>query len=335
MDKYSTITDLKLMKYFKCQYRGMISLKRSSIFEMINPITKTKKKIRIPFGYANGEILYYRIYKSIFFKMFDELFKTKKVNYSTLKKIGMLIVEKTIIFNKKISTNLAIRQENYDEVKMKAFENLENILNLFLDNDLENSMNNCFTLNINAYDYLSKRIGELKNPYILEKLPKLNMDKLKEANLKISYDILSINKTGDNTASLVLVAPFDINEGMKHRFFWIATLFHYFNKQYDEPEYNKFFLNGWFVISEIIVYNPLTLKRSTFREIDFSISFSEIEIMRFLIQTFDKIELRNMYSGECEYCECKTICSQYNSSSLYGIDEAKEKDRMNKVKIKL
>ena len=84
----------------------------------------------------------------------------------------------------------------------------------------------------------------MKNPYIINNLPKIDFNKLSKTNFNMDYHILSLNKIGDNLADIVLMSPFTITEEMKQKYFWISNLFHYFNKQLNEPKYNKYFLDN-------------------------------------------------------------------------------------------
>lgn len=330
-----TINDINLVKFYKCQQRGMLSMKRTSVFDLRNEVSGKNEMFRIPNSFVEHDLLKYKIYKSIFFKMFQTLFKEKKVNYSQLKRIAILITEKTITNNKKLASNLTIKQEDYDEVKQHIFNNLENLINLFLDKDLENSFDNCFKIKIKISDYLEKRINEMKNPYIINNLPKIDFNELSETNFNMDYHILSLNKIGDNLADIILMSPFMIAEEMKQKYFWISNLFHYFNKQLNEPKYNKYFLDNWFAINSIIVYNPLTMKRIVYYFKDFDHSFPDLELMKIISIIQNKIQIKNFYENSCDYCEARRTCCEYYTSSKNSLDRIKEQKDYDRIEIKL
>ena len=308
--------DLELMKFYQCQQRGTISFKVSSIVDLPYnnaDIFISKKKTRLNVKYYNHNLLKYKIYKSIFFKMFSTLFSEKKVNFSRLKALSLIIIEKTLVEQKRLATKLSVKQEDYDELKEEIFLNLDNILNLFLDSDLENSINHCFKEKIYMAPYLKNRISEMTNPYIVENLPKVSLDKLEETKSYMGYYILSLNKVGDNLADIVLTSPFEINEGMKQKYFWISNLFHYFNKYFKDKDkkYNKYFLDNWFAINSVIVYNPLNMKREVYYAKHFDQSFPEVELLKILSIIENKLQIKNFYGGNCDYCESRLFCSVY------------------------
>ena len=70
-----TINDINLMKFYRCQQRGMLSMKKTSVFDLRNEVSGKSEMFRIPSNFVEYDLLKYKIYKSIFFKMFQTLFK--------------------------------------------------------------------------------------------------------------------------------------------------------------------------------------------------------------------------------------------------------------------
>ena len=112
---------------------------------------------------------------------------------------------------------------------------------------------------------------------------------------------------------IVLTSPFEINEGMKQKYFWLSNLFHYFNKYFKDKDkkYNKYFLDNWFAINSVIVYNPLTMKREVYYAKHFDQSFPEVELLKILSIIENKLQVKHFYGGNCDYCESRLFCSVY------------------------
>ena len=151
----------------------------------------------------------------------------------------------------------------------------------------------------------------------------------------MDYHILSLNKIGDNLADIILMSPFTIMEEMKQKYFWISNLFHYFNKQLNKAEYNKYFLDNWFAINSIIVYNPLTMKRLVYYFKDFDHSFPDIELMKIISIIQNKIQVKNFYENNCDYCEARRTCCEYYTSSKNSLNRIKEQKDYDRIEIKL
>ena len=189
-----TINDINLMKFYKCQQRGMLSMKKTSVFDLRNEVSGKGEMFRIPSNFVEYDLLKYKIYKSIFFKMFQTLFKEKKVNYSQLKKIAILITEKTIINNKKLASNLSVKQEDYDEVKQHIFNNLENLINLDKQ-EFENLLDSL--LDFQKILYRNVKLKEMNFKYRLWKIH------LKGNNLYFISENNYLNKKAEIIINLV------------------------------------------------------------------------------------------------------------------------------------
>ena len=47
-----TINDINLMKFYKCQQRGMLSMKKTSVFDLRNEVSGKGEMFRIPSNFV-------------------------------------------------------------------------------------------------------------------------------------------------------------------------------------------------------------------------------------------------------------------------------------------
>lgn len=303
-----TFTDISLLKMNTCLQKGYFSthVVMSRYYSEANGITlRRDKKVE----FLSEDELYYKICKLLFFKMFEFLFQEGKINYNQIKKTGILILEKCIEINQKEAKDWEIEQPDYDRVRNRLFKNIEGLMNLFLDSDLENSIKNLFKEEVNLCNYFTKVLDGFKYQNTSVMLPQIDFKRFEENPYFMSYDILSINKVGDNLLDIVLVTPFEVDKFLNFRYFFICILFKYFNRHKVKEEINKWFVDGWYSVRKIITYNPFKLKRREFQKTDI-LNKMDIDLMKIISIFQQELFFKNVNSGHCKFCEHRLACGK-------------------------
>ena len=230
-------TDISLLKMNTCLQKGYFDthIVMARYYSEANNNTMRRQKNT---HFLSEDELYYKICKLLFFKMFEFLFQEKKINYNQIKKAGILILEKCIEINQKEAIAWEVEQPDYDRVRNRLFKNIDKLMNLFLDSDLENSIKNLFKEEVNLGSYFTEVLKDFKFENTSVALPQIDFERLNNQPYFLVYDILSINKVDDNLLDIVLITPFEVDEFLNFRYFFICVLFKYFNAHKVKEEIN-------------------------------------------------------------------------------------------------
>ena len=172
-----------------------------------------------------------------------------------------------------------VEQPDYDRVRNRLFKNIESLMNLFLDSDLENSIKNLFKEEVNLGSYFTNVLKDFKFNNTSVSLPQIDFERLEKQPYFMFQDILSINKVGDNLLDIVIMTPFDVDDFLNFRYFFICVLFKYFNAHKVKEEINDWFVDGWYSVRKIITYNPFKMQRKEFQKTDI-LNKIDIDLMK-------------------------------------------------------
>lgn len=301
-------TDISLLKMNTCLQKGYFDthIVMARYYSEANNNTMRRQKNT---QFLSEDELYYKICKLLFFKMFEFLFQEKKINYNQIKKAGILILEKCIEINQKEAIAWEVEQPDYDRVRNRLFKNIDKLMNLFLDSDLENSIKNLFKEEVNLGNYFTEVLKDFKFQNTSVALPQIDFERLNNQPYFLVYDILSINKVDDNLLDIVLVTPFEIDEFLNFRYFFICVLFKYFNAHKVKEEINDWFVDKWYSVRKIITYNPFKMTRKEFQKTDI-LNKIDIDLMKIISIFQQELFFKNVNSGHCKFCEHRLACGK-------------------------
>lgn len=301
-------TDISLLKMNTCIQKGYFDthVVMSRYYSEANNMTLRRGKKT---EFLSEDELYYKICKLLFFKMFEFIFQEGKINYNQIKKTGILILEKCIEINKKEAVAWEVEQPDYDRVRNRLFKNIESLMNLFLDSDLENSIKNLFKEEVNLGSYFTNVLKDFKFNNTSVALPQIDFERLEKQPYFLVYDILSINKVGDNLLDIVIMTPFDVDDFLNFRYFFICVLFKYFNAHKVKEEINDWFVDGWYSVRKIITYNPFKIKRKEFQKTDI-LNKIDIDLMKVISIFQQELFFKNVNAGHCKLCEHRLACGK-------------------------
>ena len=301
-------TDISLLKMNTCLQKGYFDthIVMARYYSEANNNTMRRQKNT---QFLSEDELYYKICKLLFFKMFEFLFQEKKINYNQIKKAGILILEKCIEINQKEAIAWEVEQPDYDRVRNRLFKNIDKLMNLFLDSDLENSIKNLFKEEVNLGNYFTEVLKDFKFENTSVALPQIDFERLNNQPYFLVYDILSINKVDDNLLDIVLVTPFEIDEFLNFRYFFICVLFKYFNAHKLKEEINDWFVDKWYSVRKIITYNPFKMTRKEFQKTDI-LNKIDIDLMKIISIFQQELFFKNVNSGHCKFCEHRLACGK-------------------------
>ena len=301
-------TDISLLKMNTCLQKGYFDthIVMARYYSEANKNTMRRQKNT---QFLSEDELYYKICKLLFFKMFEFLFQEKKINYNQIKKAGILILEKCIEINQKEAIAWEVEQPDYDRVRNRLFKNIDKLMNLFLDSDLENSIKNLFKEEVNLGNYFTEVLKDFKFENTSVALPQIDFERLNNQPYFLVYDILSINKVDDNLLDIVLVTPFEVDEFLNFRYFFICVLFKYFNAHKVKEEINDWFVDKWYSVRKIITYNPFKMTRKEFQKTDI-LNKIDIDLMKIISIFQQELFFKNVNSGHCKFCEHRLACGK-------------------------
>lgn len=301
-------TDISLLKMNTCLQKGYFDthVVMARYYSEANNNTMRRQKNT---QFLSEDELYYKICKLLFFKMFEFLFQEKKINYNQIKKAGILILEKCIEINQKEAIAWEVEQPDYDRVRNRLFKNIDKLMNLFLDSDLENSIKNLFKEEVNLGNYFTEVLKDFKFENTSVALPQIDFERLNNQPYFLVYDILSINKVDDNLLDIVLVTPFEVDEFLNFRYFFICVLFKYFNAHKVKEEINDWFVDKWYSVRKIITYNPFKMTRKEFQKTDI-LNKIDIDLMKIISIFQQELFFKNVNSGHCKFCEHRLACGK-------------------------
>lgn len=301
-------TDISLLKMNTCLQKGYFDthIVMARYYSEANQNTMRRQKNT---QFLSEDELYYKICKLLFFKMFEFLFQEKKINYNQIKKAGILILEKCIEINQKEAIAWEVEQPDYDRVRNRLFKNIDKLMNLFLDSDLENSIKNLFKEEVNLGNYFTEVLKDFKFENTSVALPQIDFERLNNQPYFLVYDILSINKVDDNLLDIVLVTPFEIDEFLNFRYFFVCVLFKYFNAHKVKEEINDWFVDKWYSVRKIITYNPFKMTRKEFQKTDI-LNKMDIDLMKIISIFQQELFFKNVNSGHCKFCEHRLACGK-------------------------
>lgn len=301
-------TDISLLKMNTCLQKGYFDthVVMARYYSEANNNTMRRQKNT---QFLSEDELYYKICKLLFFKMFEFLFQEKKINYNQIKKAGILILEKCIEINQKEAIAWEVEQPDYDRVRNRLFKNIDKLMNLFLDSDLENSIKNLFKEEVNLGNYFTEVLKDFKFENTSVALPQIDFERLNNQPYFLVYDILSINKVDDNLLDIVLVTPFEVDEFLNFRYFFVCVLFKYFNAHKVKEEINDWFVDKWYSVRKIITYNPFKMTRKEFQKTDI-LNKMDIDLMKIISIFQQELFFKNVNSGHCKFCEHRLACGK-------------------------
>lgn len=301
-------TDISLLKMNTCLQKGYFDthIVMARYYSEANQNTMRRQKNT---QFLSEDELYYKICKLLFFKMFEFLFQEKKINYNQIKKAGILILEKCIEINQKEAIAWEVEQPDYDRVRNRLFKNIDKLMNLFLDSDLENSIKNLFKEEVNLGNYFTEVLKDFKFQNTSVALPQIDFERLNNQPYFLVYDILSINKVDDNLLDIVLVTPFEVDEFLNFRYFFICVLFKYFNAHKVKEEINDWFVDKWYSVRKIITYNPFKMTRKEFQKTDI-LNKIDIDLMKIISIFQQELFFKNVNNGHCKFCEHRLACGK-------------------------
>lgn len=301
-------TDISLLKMNTCLQKGYFDthVVMARYYSEANQNTMRRQKNT---QFLSEDELYYKICKLLLFKMFEFLFQEKKINYNQIKKAGILILEKCIEINQKEAIAWEVEQPDYDRVRNRLFKNIDKLMNLFLDSDLENSIKNLFKEEVNLGNYFTEVLKDFKFENTSVALPQIDFERLNNQPYFLVYDILSINKVDDNLLDIVLVTPFEIDEFLNFRYFFVCVLFKYFNAHKVKEEINDWFVDKWYSVRKIITYNPFKMIRKEFQKTDI-LNKIDIDLMKIISIFQQELFFKNVNSGHCKFCEHRLACGK-------------------------
>ena len=301
-------TDISLLKMNTCLQKGYFDthIVMARYYSEANQNTMRRQKNT---QFLSEDELYYKICKLLFFKMFEFLFQEKKINYNQIKKAGILILEKCIEINQKEAIAWEVEQPDYDRVRNRLFKNIDKLMNLFLDSDLENSIKNLFKEEVNLGNYFTEVLKDFKFQNTSVALPQIDFERLNNQPYFLVYDILSINKVNDNLLDIVLVTPFEVDEFLNFRYFFVCVLFKYFNAHKVKEEINDWFVDKWYSVRKIITYNPFKMTRKEFQKTDI-LNKIDIDLMKIISIFQQELFFKNVNSGHCKFCEHRLACGK-------------------------
>ena len=301
-------TDISLLKMNTCLQKGYFDthIVMARYYSEANQNTMRRQKNT---QFLSEDELYYKICKLLFFKMFEFLFQEKKINYNQIKKAGILILEKCIEINQKEAIAWEVEQPDYDRVRNRLFKNIDKLMNLFLDSDLENSIKNLFKEEVNLGNYFTEVLKDFKFENTSVALPQIDFERLNNQPYFLVYDILSINKVDDNLLDIVLVTPFEVDEFLNFRYFFVCVLFKYFNAHKVKEEINDWFVDKWYSVRKIIIYNPFKMIRKEFQKTDI-LNKIDIDLMKIISIFQQELFFKNVNSGHCKFCEHRLACGK-------------------------
>lgn len=292
-----------LYEYTKCQLRAVLFSKQNYVGTLYNPVGKDSNRFRAKKYIHHDETLEYKILKSIYYKTF-ELIGTKGLNFNNFKELALIIIQKEINAVKK--KNVKRNQTYYDEIQKRIFVNLETHFNLINEYDMSDSIDKFVSLKANLRDYLIYREKSI-NFFRPEKVQSIDWDSV-DGSPHFLLNFINIKKD-EYGISIVMTSPFDIEDDMVHRNFYISFIIQYIYYMYSSKNLLATFCNDKKPnIDKLIVYYPLKMERKEYRFKDINGIYSETEMISILRVILEKLYTRTYDTSQCRYCENREFC---------------------------
>jgi hypothetical protein len=268
---------------------------RKTFNEETKKFTSTRAK-----GYIHySESLKYLILKKIYMVTASKLAAGEALTLEDFKKYSAYIIEKEIATNKR---RMDKGVEHYEEIKQKIIQELPEHFELLNIYDFENSIKNAFITKVDLKEYLKKIVSKLRK-HILPSIPSLEQ----EGSPLLQMEIMSVNLTKDNL-DIVTTLMMDIDKDYIHRNFLVSILFNYFY-YFMKDEIINFFGTEKYTIRSVIIYNPLTLKRTNISFEDIKGTLVEMDLFRILKTFIENYSARTLDTRNCKFCENKRLCT--------------------------
>lgn len=301
------IKDLLLDEYFlyeytKCQLRAVLFAKQNYIGTLLNPVDKKNSRFRSKRYIPHDETLEYKILKNIYYKTF-ELIEKKGLNFKNFKELAFIIIQKEINLVKK--KNVKRTQNYYDEIQKKILTNIEKHFNLINEFDMSDSIDKFISLKADLREYLIYRENSI-NFFRPEKIQTINWDEI-DGSPSFLLNFINLKKD-EYGISIVMTSPFDIEDNMVHRNFYISFIIQYIYYMYPKEKLKEFFGTDKPNIDKLIIYYPLKLERKEYRFKDINGIYSELEMISILKVILEKLYIRTYDTSQCKYCENREFC---------------------------
>lgn len=301
-----TITEYTIYEASKCLRRSFL-FSKNTVYNLFNDTQKIKKRTLTYIPY--GESLKYEILKKIYYYTANILTTKMKLSFEEFKKFSLFIIEKEIKKNKDKTSRNNLRQSNYDKIKKEIILELDKHFLIINPYDFENNVDNFLTLSLNVEEVCTLATNRLRQD-IKDKILKVDFKGVPSLKL----EILGIEKLNDFSFNIIITSIFNINEDLIHNDYLLMIYFIYFKEFLkQESELKNKFGNDVF-LNEIIVYNPLKIKRT---RVDYSKTmgcFSFSDFLRLLKIYNDGLDFKNLDKNSCEYCENLSICLNKNTT---------------------
>lgn len=312
-------------EYNKCPYRAFSNSKEiiAKVYSgKTRKIHSVKTKKYVPYG----EMLEYHILKAIYYKAFQIMYKEKKLDFDTYKKMAITVIEKELLENSK----KVFKDYDYQmQLKEKIYKELECHFALLLEDDIEDSIATFVTVKADLRKYLTYRLSTLNKKY-LSTLSLIDWDEV-EGTPYFLFNFINLQKTREGL-NLVITAPLNIHEKMIHRHYYFSLIIQYMFYFYPKEELRKFFNNRELIhINKLIVYFPLMKERKEFVFENVNGVFNEYDLIKILRIWLEGLHVKTTDNQNCELCEQARICF-HRTNCKYGKGRRKIFQSIKRVK---
>lgn len=301
-----TITEYTIYEASKCLRRSFL-FSKYTVYNLFHDTQKIKKRTLTYIPYE--ESLRYEILKKIYYYAVSILVAKEKLSFEKFKKISLFIIDKEIKKNKDKTLKNNLRQSNYDKIKKEIILELDKHFLIINPYDFENNIDNFLTLSLNVEEVVTLALERLRDN-IKDKMIKIDFKGIPTLKL----EILGIEKLNEFSFNIIITSIFNINDDLIHNDYILMIYFIYFkNFLKEDGEFKKNFNENVF-LNEIIIYNPLTIKRT---KVDYKKTmgcFSFSDFLRLLKIYNDGLDFKNLDKISCEYCENIAICLNKNTT---------------------
>ena len=304
------INEYTIYEASKCLRRSFL-LSKNTVYNLFKDDIKIKKRTRAYLHYEDS--LEYSILKKIYYYTANILLKDNKISFDNFKKFSLLIIEKEIESNKKKALELNLNKSDYNRIRRKIIIELDKHFSIINHYDFENNISSFITLNINVKDVIDIALKPLRKK-VSDKITNIEFKKGIPA-LKI--DILAIEKINDFSFDLILTSILNINKDLIHTNYLISILFIYFKNLDKNNSIFKEHFHSNALLNNIVIYNPLTLKRHKISYSDITGTFSINEFIKLLKIYNESLDFKNLDKNSCNFCENISICKNKNTTMSY------------------
>lgn len=316
-----------LYEYNKCPLRAVLFAKRNYVGTLSNPVGKKSKRFKSKQYVPHDETLEYKILKSIYYKTF-ELIETNGLNFNNFKELALIIIQKEINAVKR--KNVKRTQAYYDDIQKKIFTNLENHFNLINEFDMSGSIDKFISLKADLREYLIYREKTI-NFFRPEKVQSIDWDSV-DGSPHFLLNFINIKKD-EYGISIVMTSPFDIEDDMVHRNFYISFIIQYIYYMYPRERLSEMFGDNLKPnIDKLIVYYPLKMERKEYSFKDINGIYSETEMISILRIVLEKLYTRTYDTTQCKYCENREFCYHRTNAKNHTANQFIFQDEEKKIK---